>query len=1092
MGLTLELELCAQLNQLTMKRLSFFLMACLCLLTAGMMGQGSTSSSMSGKVIDQETKEGLVATDVIVTHIPSGTVYGVSTDLEGFFRIPGMRVGGPYKVEISYVGYEAFVNEGIYLTLGQNYKVDAMLSTSSVGLEEVLVTADGLFDGNKTGAETVINEEQINTLPTVSRSIGDFTRLTPQSRTSEGNDGFELSFAGQNNRYNSIYIDGAVSNDVFGLAGSGTNGGQTGVSPISLDAIEQFQVNLAPFDVRQGGFGGAAINAITRSGNNNVEGSAYYFFRNQSLAGKTPTDNPDVERERLNDFTAQTFGARIGGPIIPNKLFYFANVEFQRDETPLPFDFADYRGDSDAATITQLENKLRDQYGYDPGTFTDNERFLNSEKYTLRLDYNLNQKNKLSFKASHVHADNLEGVQSNPFNLRFLNSSEAFDSRTTTLSAELNTIFNQNLSNNLTVGFTAVRDDRDPSGSDFPYVLIEDGSAEITFGSERFSTANLLNQNILTITNNLQLYKGNHTFTFGTHNEFYQMDNLFIAFNYGSYEFGSLETFLNDGNSDFFIRNYSLVDNLSGDESAAIASFNAGQVGLYFQDEIQVNDNFKFTAGLRLDLPFYDDTPQNDTFNINTIPLLEAEGYDLMGAEVGRFIEPQLQISPRIGFNWDIKGDNRSQLRGGAGIFTSRAPLVWAGGAFNNYGQNVGTALRFGDLPFNPDPFGQVPGDINPDEAPQSGSVDLFAADFKLPQFLKLNLALDQKLGNYYTLQLDGLFNKTIQNVAYQNLNLKRATSFLTGTPDDRPIFDRRDEVDPTYSRILLAYNTNKGYAYNLSANLIANYPNNWYASAAYSYGDSYSVFDGTSSQNSSQWRGLHTIRGRNYDQQLTRSDFSAGHRFIAGLSKRFEYSDKAATTITLFHEVQQGRPFSYIYNDGGNLNNEDSRERALIYIPESRDEIILIDDGDLSADAQWNLLNAYIENDSYLSKNRGEYAERNSSRQPWTNVMDLKLIQDFTVEAGGKDHTLQLTLDIFNFTNLLNKDWGRRYFVGSFGNFELLDFEGYEDGTNNPTYTFNPNRLESTLQGPDGLIDDNGIQSSRWQMQLGIRYIFN
>ncbi len=1074
-----------------MKKLLLFALLLMSSLT--IWAQGSTSASMSGKITDFETKESLIGANVVVTHIPSGTVYGGITDIDGFYRLIGMRVGGPYRIEVGYVGFEDFADEGIYLNLGQNLKVDGQLSTTSIGLEEIVISAGGLFDGTKTGAETVVDEEQINALPTVSRAIGDFTRLTPQSRTTEGNDGLSLSFAGQNNRYNSIYIDGAISNDVFGLAGSGTNGGQTGVSPISVDAIEEFQVNLAPFDVTQGGFGGAAINAITRSGTNNLEGSVYTYFRNQSLAGRQPTDDEDVAREdrpKLNDFTASTTGFRLGGALIENKLFYFINAEIQRETTPLPFDFGTYIGDSNSDRLDELVTKLQG-YGYDPGTYIDNERFLDSEKYNLKIDYNINDRNKLAFKLSHVHANNLEGVQSDFNSINFLNSSESFDSKTTTASVELNTLFNSSMSNNLIVGYSAVRDDRDPTGSDFPYVFINDGSGGIAFGSERFSTANLLNQDILTITNNLQLYKGKHTFTFGTHNEFYAVDNLFIARNFGDYEFDDLQTFLDDGEASDYERNFSLVDNLSGDESAAVASFTAGQLGLYAQDKIQVTDNFQLTAGLRLDLPFYSDTPGNEQFNTETIALIEAEGYDLRGAEVGEFIQPQLQISPRIGFNWDINGDNSTQLRGGAGIFTSRAPLVWVGGAFNNYGLNVGTEFNSG-ITFDPNPQNQPPGNIDLSNVQPSGSIDLFAEDFKLPQFLKLNLALDHKLSDNWTIQLDGLFNKTLQNVAYQNVNLKQSIGNLSGTPDDRPIYDRRDEIDPTYGRILLGYNTTEGYSYNATISATGRVSSNMFANVAYSYGDAFAVFDGTSSQNSSQWRGLHSVGGRNFDQQLSRSDFSPGSRFIAALSRKFNYlSDNLGTTITLFHESVQGTPYSYIYNDNGNLTSEDSRERSLIYIPETSSDIILVDDGDLTAADQWAALDAFIENDPYLSENRGNYAERNSNRGLWSHVMDLKILQDVGVDIGNKTHKFQVSLDIFNVGNLVNNNWGRRYFVGSFGNFELLNFEGFQDGTNTPTFSFDPSNLTED-NDPFAAIDDGGIQSSRWQMQIGLRYLFD
>ena len=1055
-----------------------------------MYGQGVTTSSMNGRIVDG-SGQALIGANIMAVHTPSGTQYGNNTDYDGYFRISNMRVGGPYTVTVSYTGYDDNVTENVYIRLGQAFKLNVNLEESSVLLDAVAIVANknDIFDGNRTGAQTTIDQEQISKVPTVARSLGDFTRLTPQSTATEGNDGFSVSFNGMNNRYNAIYIDGAVNNDVFGLAGSGTNGGQTGVSPISVDAIEEFQINLAPFDVRIGGFAGAAISAITRSGSNNTEGSVYTFFRNESLAGKTPTDNDAVERVKLNDFSAQTTGFRLGGALKKNKLFYFINAEIQRETTPLPFDFADYIGDSDEGQINNLISKLNGEYGYDPGTYTDNERFLNSEKYTGRIDWNINDDHKLAFKLSYVHADNLEGVQSGVTDINFLNASERFDSKTFTSSVELNSILSPTLSNNLSIGYTRVRDDRDPNGSPFPYVTIFDGSGEITFGSEQFSTANLLNQDILTITDNLSFYKGKHTFTVGTHNEFYKVDNLFLAFNYGSYEFDDLNTFLNDGNSSFFIRNYSLVDNVSGDDSQAIASFSAGQLGVYFQDEYQVNENFKLTGGIRLDLPFYGDTPANEDFNTTTIPLLEAEGYDLRGARSGQFIKSRLQFSPRIGFNYDVSGDNTTQVRGGVGLFTSRSPLVWVGGAYNNYGRNVGTALRFGDLPFNPDWTTQEPGAIDLNNVQPSGSVDLFAEDFKLPQFLKFNLAVDHKLGDGWVLGLDGIYNKTMQNVAYQNLNLRPSTTRATGTPDDRLLYDRRDEVDDTYSRIMLGYNTTEGYAYNATITLSKSFNRNLNASLAYSLGDAFAVFDGTSSQNSSQWRGLHTVNGRNVEQPNSRSDFSQGGRFIAYLGYTKEWSDNIATTIGIFHESLSGRPYSYIYNDSGRFNNEDSRERALIYVPASRDEIILVDDGELTADEQWTALDNFISNDDYLSSIRGQYAKRNESRGPWSHVIDLKFIQDIGTNIGNKNHKLQLTLDINNFTNMLNSNWGRRNFIGSFNNVELLNFEGFQNDTE-PTFTFDPSRLDE-----DGNItprvDDSGIQSSRWQMQLGVRYIF-
>lgn len=1072
-------------------RTSLFALA-LAMLPILATAQGVTTASIFGKLVDAENGEPLIGATIQAVHTPSGSSYGNVTDYDGFYRLPGVRVGGPYTITATYVGYEPFVKENVYLQLGQAYEFSPNMSSGAVELEGVTVISSrsDIFNGEKTGQETTVTEEAINALPTISRSIGDFTRLTPQSTTREGNDGFELSFGGINNRYNAIYIDGAVNNDVFGLAGSGTNGGQTGVSPISVDAIESFQINLAPYDVRQGGFGGASISAITRSGSNNIEASVYGFYRNQDFT------RGDLEGAKIDDYSAYTAGFRIGGPIKKDKIFFFLNYERQDETTPLPFDINDYSGDSGINQLNALSNQLIRDYGYNPGTFTDNERFLVSDKVNAKFDFNLNANNKLALRLSYVGADNLEGVQSNSRRIAFLNSSERFKAKTYGAALELNTIIGSNMSNSLVLGATLQRDDRDPNGTPFPYVNITDGSANIVFGSERFSTANLLNQDVFTLTNNFEIFKGKHTFTIGANVEIYQAANLFIPFNYGAYEFDSLDDFVNGGNSSFYIRSYSLRDNVSGDDSKAIAEFGAGQVGLYLQDKIQVNSDFSFTAGLRLDLPFYDNTPENKDFNDNILPIL-SQTYDLRGARSGDFIDSKLMISPRLGFNWDMTGDKSTQMRGGLGIFTSRAPLVWVGGAYNNNGINRGTVLRFGDLPFEADINNQPPGDIDPANITPNGDIDLFAKDMKLPQFLKASLAIDHKLPFGFIGTVDVLYNKTLQNVAYQNVNINPATDALDG-PDNRLYYGQggRDLVAlqdaglTQYGRVILGYNTQEGYGYNITASLQKPFSNGFFVQASYSYGDAYSVFDGTSSQNSSQWRGLNSVNGRNVDQQLSRSNFAAGSRFLGVVSYRFNYGANKnwASTFTLVSETAQSAPFSLIYNDRGNLNGRtDSRERSLVYLPQNASDLVFVNDGDLSAADQQAAFQRFLENNKYASENRGGYAERNGQFGPWNTVVDLKFVQDIPI--AGKNR-LQITLDAFNFTNLLNEKWGRRNFI--FNQFELLDFAGFQDGTLTPTYNFDPSILnEDGDINIENLFDDSGIQSSRFQGQIGVRYIF-
>lgn len=1072
-----------------------------------LFAQGVTTATLSGRVIDA-SGSGIPGANVVAVHQPSGSQYGNVSDPSGYFRLPNMRVGGPYTVTISFIGYENFQQEGIYLTLGQSLQLNPSLVESSTQLNEVVVTSSGIFDGNRTGQETIVDERTINDLPTISRSIGDYARFNPLANIQQNADGFTISIAGQNNRYNAIYIDGAVNNDVFGLAGSGTNGGQTGVQPISIDAIEQFQISVAPFDVRQSGFAGGSINAVTRSGTNDVQGSAYYFWRNQNLAGKTPTDDPTIEKKKLNEFSAQTYGFRLGGPIVKDKVFFFLNGEQQKDKTPQPFVASTYTGNATLAQINQVADLLKTKYGYDPGTFTDNEAFLNSDKILVKVDWNLSPNHKLSVRHSYLKAENLEARRSSPTFIGFQNGSEYFISTTNSSAIELNSTIGNSMSNKFTFGSTIVRDDRDPFGNPFPTIRIDDVGGGLELGAERFSTANLLNQDIITVNNDLELYKGKHTLLFGANFEYYNVGNLFIRENYGSYRFFNtnngptgVERFLNNldasGNpiSSRIERSWSQVDNVTGDDSKAIAAFKQIMLGFYVQDQIQVNDKLKLTGGIRVDLPvFLDDQPVNAQFNSTTIPLIEAQGYNLKGAKTGSFIKTQALLSPRVGFNYDINGDKTTQLRGGVGLFTSRIPLVWPGGAYNNYGFNIGGGFNNNES-FNPDVNAQWPGAINLNSPNPSGQIDLFAEDFKIPRVLKVNLAIDKKLPLGLIGTLEGLYTKNINNVLYQNLNLLPSAKNLTGGPDNRPLYTN-GRIDPTYTGVYLASNTNKGYAYNLVASLSRPFTNGVTANIAYSYGDSFSVFDGTSSQNNSQWAGYFNVKGRNIEGDAERSQFSQGGRILGQVSYRKEYLNSMASQLSLIFNGQAGQPFSYVVgasnsafvNDGGFSSNE------LVFVPANQSQINLVDvtisGNTYTAAQQWQALDSYISEEKSLDDRRGQYAQRNGGRTPFEAILDLRFLQDFYVKTpGGKRNTIQLSVDVFNLTNLINPDWGKRRVLG-FNTYSLVNLSGFESDGTTPRYTVAKNLLEGKDPWDNSLID-SGFRSARWQMQLGVRYIF-
>lgn len=1084
-----------------MKKLlkAFFVLSVLLLSATSSYAQGNTNSSISGSVYDKD-KLTLPGASILAVHTPSGSRYTATTDYTGNFRISNMRVGGPYKITISFVGFANFDDSDVYLQLGENKTFKINLAEESNQLKEVIVRSsrDNTFNSQRTGAQTVINSDKIKALPSLSRNISDFARLTPQAQL-RGDD--VLSIGGQNNRFNAIYIDGAVSNDVFGLAANGTNGGQTGVSPISVDAIEQFQVSVAPYDVKLSGFAGGAISAITRSGTNNFEGSAYFLNRNESISGKTPPSLAGTAgRKKLGDFSALTYGVRAGGAIVKDKLFYFINYERQDNETPQPFELSTYTGLS-ANRLGELRAKLA-TYGYDPGNFNNNVRTLVSDKVIGKIDWNINDDHKLSFKHSYVKAEQFSPSRSSATAISFENGSQLFNSVTNSTSLELNSRFGNKFSNNLVVAYTNVADDRDPAGNPFPTVQIFDGANQsIFFGAEGFSTANLLDQKILTITDNFEINAGISKITLGTHNEFSQSKNVFFGNNFGSYRYANLDDFLLDRKPNRFQLNYSLIGG-EGDGSLGAAEFGTKQFGFYAQNDMRLSDNFKLSYGVRVDIPVWEDGLGNADFNNRTIPLLQAAGKNLQGAVVGERINTTAHIAPRIGFNYDLNGKKATQFRGGAGIFTSRLPLVWPGGTYNNNGVTQGAIqiTNAAQMPvFNPNPSvaSQLTGVPNTPAFPRPGSggrggnIDLFAKGFKLPQVFKASFAIDQKLPLGFVVTSEITYNDNISAVTYENLNIKAASGNLTGA-DTRPRYNGNSRVDSQYLGIYLGSNTSEGKAYNMSFTLAKNFKSDFIdgnISGTYSYGKSTVIMDATSSQNSSQWNNTETVNGAN-SLSLSRSDFDPGRRIISNGNATIKWSKFTKSRIGFFYEGAQGTPISYVYNDSGRLLQDTFSNSALIFIPAKQSDIVLVSTtaNTLTPQQQWDALSAFIEGNEYLRERKGGYAERNGDRLKTSHVVDLKFAQEFTINVGKKKHTFEITADIFNFTNLLNKNWGKRYFTAN-DQVQLLTQVGFGTGANanTPTFSYNPTVGNSINQ-----VDDVGLNSSRWQMQTGVRYTFN
>jgi len=821
--------------------------------------------------------------------------------------------------------------------------------------------------------------------------------------------------------------------------------------------------------VTLGGFAGGGINAVTRSGTNELEGSAYLFTRNENLSGKTPTDIDGAERTKLAPFTARTYGARLGGALVKNKLFFFANVEIQRDEIPRPFIQSEYNGDSDANQLNAVRQKLINDYGYDPGGFENNPQTVDGEKILVKLDYNINEKHKLSARHSYVKGTTEIHPSPSANRVVFGNVGYIFPSTTNSTAVELKSIFGPNTSNNLILGYTTVKDDRDILGDPFPQIIMPDGNGQVVVGTDNFSYSNIVNQNVFTITNNFNLYKGKHSFTFGTHNEFFKIENLFTIFSTPRYQyfFDGVNRFLNDENPDLVLFGH---EQAFGGDQIRLAdaaenlgpSFNAMQLAVYGQDEIQVNKDFKLTVGLRFDVPIFTDDPplDNTAFNNTTIPLLESAGYDLKGARASKAPGTSIYVSPRIGFNYDVNGDKSTQLRGGVGVFTSRVPWVWPGGMFIRNGLNSAFNVNFGQpLYTNPQEWLQ---NLTIDDSP-AGDVDLFTEDFKYPQILRASLA---------------------NNMDVKSINFRPSTQNLSGA-DNRPVINFNERIDGTYSNITLVDNTSKGYTFNITGQVSKQFSQNTSLNVAYSFTRADALVDGRGFINNTNWSNILSVQGNN-NPAVTRSSFDAGSRLTAFLSHRFDYSDFANTSVSLFFTAKSGSPYSFVYNSEATSDvSQSAGYNDLIYVPNSQSEINLVDiDGGATAAQQWSALDAFISGNDYLNSRRGDYAEANEVRTPFESVLDLKIIQDFYFggKNGGKRQNIQVTFDVFNFTNMLNKNWGRRYFVGG-NTFSLLQANRNDDGVLEYNFTA-PNR------DPFNIVQ-SGTYSARWNAQLGLRYSF-
>lgn len=1069
------------------KSLLFF---ALVLASYGTIQAQVTTSSMSG-VVTQSTGVATVGATIKATHLPSGTVYSGSANSAGRFSLPNMRVGGPYRIEVTYVGQTPLAYDDVFLQLGQPFVLNPVFGSNTTSLDEVKVSALKKARGVKTGAETFISRAQLDNLPTVSRSIQDFTRLTPQADLK----GSSLSIGGSNNRFNQFTVDGAVSNDVFGLNASGTNGGSTNTNPVSLDAIDQITVQIAPFDVRSSGFAGGGISAVTRSGTNNVEGSVYYYTRNQNLTGKTPKYliKGDEKAKRLEDFSEKQYGIRVGGPIIKDKLFFFTNYERTESNTPLNFPIGSSASNLKLDEADQIYDIAVNKYGYEPGSYADLANTNKSNKIFGRLDWNINSQHKFSVRYGYTEADDMSNFR-NGGSVTFANGGTLKKYRNNTLTAELSSRFNNSLSNNLVIGYNKVRDSRGFNGDLFPRASIRTTNGTYNLGTDAVANVNQLDQDVITLTNNLTWYKGVHTLTFGTHNEFYKMYNAYINNSNGFYNFNdSPVTDVNPATG----KPYTAIENFARGKAASYnsqysntsdprqgAKFSAMQLGFYVQDEYQMQENLKITAGVRVDIPIYNDVPMENTDFNNSIL---AKMYDV---KTNRMPGAKLMFSPRVGFNWDVKSDRSTIVRGGVGIFTSRFPFVWASGAFTQSGALLGGhSLGNGtaaNVDFIADPNNQPKfnGTVSP-----SGNISVLDKDLKLPQIARFSAGVDQELPWGVKGTLEFMYSKSISAFRFTDLNLERPTGVLDGA-DNRVVYDANNNnrrVLDNYTEVIYIDNVNKGYSWSSTASLAKRFDFGLNATLAYTYTESKDLTSGTSSQNQSNFYRVSTVNGSN-SPTLAHSPFSTGSRVVGVASYSKEYLKNLGTTISLIYTGQSGPRYSYLVS--GNLigyTTTGSNQFQLMYIPRDQSEIAFVQNGAKTPQQQWDELNNFIESDKYLKSRRGKYAERNGARMPFGHQFDLKIAQDLFTNIGKTKNKIQLSIDIMNVGNLLKSSWGKQYDgSGSFwdNSFKPVTFAGYEAGSKKPTYRLN-NLNNNT---PYYYLDT----PSRWSAQLGVRYIFN
>ncbi len=1073
-----------------------------------------THGTWRGRITDS-AGHSLYGATVTAVHTPTGTRYSTATGADGRYNLPDMQVGGPYHLEISSAGMETQTMDNLQVSLGEAQVLNVSLKEAVQQLTSVVVRADRSRSprANVYGAGANISAAGIANMPTINRSITDMTKLVPQGSK-------DNSFVGSNFRYNNVTIDGAINNDAIGFSPSaggitGTSnmpGSSTRTNPISMDAIQDMQVYLAPYDVKIGNFTGGSINAVTRSGTNTVEGSVYVYGRNALITG---ADRAGDGTKMPSAFSDQQIGGRVGFPIIKNKLFFFTSEEYTRRVDPVQqaAGSPDDQGILSARDAQNIRSTMISRYNFDPGTYGQFDAWSQSVKYFNRLDWTINGNNHFTIRNNTIFSSSLN-LERDPTDFRFGGIAYQQTNNQTSTVAELTTRFSNTLSNSVIAGYATIHDYRDPSSDPaIPQVQIvgRTPGSTIFLGTDREASIFNMKQKTVEFTDNLTWNLGKHHLTLGTHNEFYKITYGFVNGWNGRVDYPNIDSFLN--NSPIRVRgSYNFTDNSRSyilNHPGAV--FNINFYSLYFQDEIQASDRLRVTMGLRAD---YTDVPHKQPISPQAKGSVQDTyfgsnyTYTPLNQITNNYFS-RVQASPRIGFSYDVTEDKKLVLRGGGGLFTGRIPLAWLGYAFYNNGTTYGAYdqnTAAGTSQFAPGsdplkysktqgiaPFAAQNGQVVNNALAGRTQVDAVDNRFVMPQVLRSSLALDYTDADGFHYTLEGIISQTVKDVKFQQINLQDNPSYFAydsaANLRRQPGFPS-GAVNPALTNVYEMSNSAQGTRYSITGQVSRKFTMGLEAMVAYTYGVARDASNGIRNSMESNWQLNQSLNPNN--PSMAYSNFDIRHRIIASLTQRISWKNGWTSTISLFANLQSGAPFTYGFVNATSQNTP--QQVSLAYIPYAGEAVnffqpITDKSGAVTqtAASQATAFNAFIDQDSYLRSRRGRFTERNAARTPWNNDVDLHLAQNFPLFVKGqkRPHVVTFSWDILNLTNLLYKKWGWVYFspdtYNSTSSVGLIPYIPARTSQGYPLYQFvNP--------GKPYAID---YFSSRWQMQFGLRYSF-